>query len=122
MSVENLIPLRSPPHSQVSLIAFFSVAIKFHTSKAVQRIHINHASSGYNRASGQWLMLSPPPPAPTTPFTPNAPELTVAPSILKALNAPSLPNAPTAENVYGSQGEHLNYGYEDSQYPQQQHY
>jgi len=33
-----------------------------------------------------------------------------------------LPNAPTAESVYGSQAEHLNYGYEqDGQYPQQ-HY
>ena len=117
MSVENLIPLRSPVGSLPTPLPSQFDCILFK-----QRIHINHASSGYNRASGQWLMLSPPPPAPTTPFTPNAPELTVAPSILKALNAPSLPNAPTAENVYGSQGEHLNYGYEDSQYPQQQHY
>ena len=67
-------------------------------------------------------MLSPPPPAPSTPYTPYAPNVTVAPSILKALHAPSLPNAPTAETVYGSQAEHLNYGYEqDGQYPQQ-HY
>ena len=109
-----------------------------HTSIIEHWGYVIDAFSGYNRPSGKWLMLSPPPNsmpsaapyttnAPNTPYAPytayfpHAPYETYSPN---APNAPSLPNAPTAESVYGSHAEHLNYGYdgyEESKNPQQ-HY
>ena len=94
----------------------------FHTSG-----HVTDAFSGYNRPSGKWLMLEPPPPnsmppapnTPTTPITPHTPLTTYSPHA-PSLPGIGLPNAPTAENVYGSQNYGYD-GYEESQYPQQ-HY
>ena len=84
----------------------------FHTSG-----HITDAFSGFNRPSGKWLMLDPPPNSmPSTPNTPNTTYSPYAPS----LPGIGLPNAPTAESVYGSQNYGYD-GYEESQYPQQ-HY
>lgn len=102
----------------------------FHTSG-----HVTDAFSGYNRPSGKWLMLDPPPNSmpstpntpntPITPYTPNTPITPYTPNTTYSPYAPSLPgiglpNAPTAESVYGSQNYGYD-GYEESQYPQQ-HY
>ena len=93
-----------------SLPQFFKMY--FHTSG-----HVTDAFSGFNRPSGKWLMLDPPPNSmPSTPNTPNTTYSPYAPS----LPGIGLPNAPTAESVYGSQNYGYD-GYEESQYPQQ-HY
>ena len=91
--------------------------------------HVTDAFSGFNRPSGKWLMLDPPPNSmpstpntpntPITPYTPNTPNTTHSPSA-PSLPGIGLPNAPTAESVYGSQNYGYD-GYEESQYPQQ-HY
>ena len=96
----------------------------FHTSG-----HVTDAFSGFNRPSGKWLMLDPPPNSmsstpntpntPITPYTPNTPNTTYSP-YAPSLPGIGLPNAPTAESVYGSQNYGYD-GYEESQYPQQ-HY